>query len=98
MTTSRSLIHYFAALLAMGFAVSVLAQESGPIPPAPSDQTISQNPPPQKPVPAAPMPPVAAIPSANPNAKIEVPTGTHIPLVLHNAISTRSARAGDPVY
>jgi type IV secretion system protein VirB10 len=30
--------------------------------------------------------------------KIEVPTGTHIPLVLHNAISTRSARAGDPVY
>jgi hypothetical protein len=31
-------------------------------------------------------------------AKVEVPTGTHIPLVLHNAISTRSARSGDPVY
>jgi hypothetical protein len=31
-------------------------------------------------------------------AKIEVPTGTHLPLVLHNAISTRSARPGDPVY
>lgn len=30
--------------------------------------------------------------------QIEVPTGTHIPLVLHNAISTRSARPGDPVY
>lgn len=29
---------------------------------------------------------------------IEVPGGTHIPLVLHNAISTRSARTGDPVY
>ena len=29
---------------------------------------------------------------------MEVPTGTHIPLVLHNAISTRSARQGDPVY
>jgi hypothetical protein len=29
---------------------------------------------------------------------IEVPGGTHIPLVLHNAISTRSARPGDPVY
>jgi hypothetical protein len=27
-----------------------------------------------------------------------VPSGTHIPLVLHNAISTRSARPGDPVY
>lgn len=31
-------------------------------------------------------------------AKIELPTGTHIPLVLHNAISTRSAQPGDPVY
>jgi hypothetical protein len=31
-------------------------------------------------------------------ATIEVPTGTHIPLVLHNAISTRTARPGDPVY
>jgi hypothetical protein len=41
----------------------------------------------------------AAIPiSRNVNAKIEVPGGTHIPLVLHNAISTRSARPGDPVY
>jgi hypothetical protein len=27
-----------------------------------------------------------------------VPAGTHIPLVLHNAVSTRSARPGDPVY
>jgi type IV secretion system protein VirB10 len=27
-----------------------------------------------------------------------VPSGTHIPLVLHNAISTRSAKPGDPVY
>src|ERR1700685_679359 len=31
-------------------------------------------------------------------AKIMVPSGTHIPLVLHNAISPRSARPGDPVY
>jgi type IV secretion system protein VirB10 len=27
-----------------------------------------------------------------------VVSGTHIPLVLHNAISTRSAKPGDPVY
>ena len=41
----------------------------------------------------------ASSPAAGaPVAKIEVPAGTHIPLVLHNAISTRSARAGDPVY
>src|ERR1700735_427835 len=36
--------------------------------------------------------------SKSANVKIEVPGGTHIPLVLHNAISTRSARPGDPVY
>jgi type IV secretion system protein VirB10 len=29
---------------------------------------------------------------------IEVPGGTRIPLVIHNGISTRSARPGDPVY
>jgi hypothetical protein len=33
-----------------------------------------------------------------PSAKIMVPAGTHIPLVLHNAVSTRSARPGDAVY
>ena len=32
------------------------------------------------------------------SAKITVPGGTHIPMVLHNAVSTRSARPGDPVY
>ena len=36
--------------------------------------------------------------AATNSAKIQVPTGTHLPLVLHNAISTRSARPGDPVY
>lgn len=41
----------------------------------------------------------AAAPDSNAKpAKIELPTGTHIPLVLHNAISTRSAQPGDPVY
>src|SRR5450631_1401420 len=27
-----------------------------------------------------------------------VPVGTHLPLVLHNAITTRNAKPGDPVY
>lgn len=39
----------------------------------------------------------AAARSAKP-ATIKVPAGTKIPLVLENAISTRSAHAGDPVY
>ncbi len=30
--------------------------------------------------------------------KVLVPSGTHLPLVLHNAISTRNAKSGDPVY
>jgi type IV secretion system protein VirB10 len=57
---------------------------------------------------ATPATATAAIPAAKPAvqpaadakapARIEVPTGTHIPLVLHNGISTRSARPGDPVY
>jgi hypothetical protein len=36
--------------------------------------------------------------TATTSAKVQVPTGTHLPLVLHNAISTRSAKPGDPVY
>ncbi|HXW62378.1 MAG TPA: hypothetical protein VEJ45_07260 [Candidatus Acidoferrales bacterium] len=40
-----------------------------------------------------------AAPAAAPGgAQIEVPAGTHLPLVLHNGISTRSAQPGDPVY
>jgi len=35
---------------------------------------------------------------ANPEKYLQVPTGTVLPLVLHNAISTRSAKAGDPVF
>ena len=40
----------------------------------------------------------SAVPAVAPAPKIMVPAGTHIPLVLHNAVSTRSARPGDPVY
>jgi len=58
------------------------APEQSPAPP-------SQAQPPAQPA----APPAAAMP-----AKIEVPVGTHMPLVLHNAISTRSARVGDPIY
>jgi hypothetical protein len=60
--------------------------------------------PPQEPTTPAPAvettPASAPAPSPAPNksAQIEVPTGTHLPLVLHNGISTRSARPGDPVY
>lgn len=80
-------------LLACAFVVPAAGQQAGPLLPRSGAQTP---PTPQSSAPA----PSASSGSANvaPNAKIEVPTGTHIPLVLHNAISTRSAREGDPVY
>lgn len=40
-------------------------------------------------------PPATAAQSAK---YIQVPTGTRLPLVLHNAVSTRSAQVGDAVY
>jgi type IV secretion system protein VirB10 len=62
---------------------------------APAAQDASQTPPAQ----ASPTPGAsAAATSRSKGAQIEVPSGTHLPLVLHNAISTRSARPGDPVY
>src|SRR6266550_9384609 len=39
----------------------------------------------------------APSPKASPET-LTVPTGTRIPLVLHNAVTTRNARPGDPVY
>lgn len=47
--------------------------------------------------PASAPPKSASEHSAAP-ATITVPSGTRIPLVLENAISTRNAHAGDPVY
>ena len=47
----------------------------------------------------APTAPANAAPSApKPGATVEVPSGTSLPLVLHNGISTHSAKVGDPVY
>jgi len=47
------------------------------------------------PPPAAPTAPAAV--AAKPQ-RIVVPVGTHLPLVLHNGVSTRSAHPGDPIY
>lgn len=56
------------------------------------------------PSPNAPAQPAAQTPAQQQDpvqpklAKIMVPTGTHLPLVLHNGVSTRAAKPGDPVY
>jgi hypothetical protein len=101
----------FFALAGDAFAQQ---QQDGPLPPVPAVQAQVQNAPAQNPseppkpgtpsdaaqTAAAPSAPANATPppAVPANAKVEVPGGTHIPLVLHNAISTRSARPGDPVY
>jgi hypothetical protein len=88
-------------LLTLALAIPVSAQEAGPLAPAPG-QAPRQGSPSHDANPQ--ISPSSTIVSASApvaptqSQKIEVPTGTHIPLVLHNAISTRSARPGDPVY
>lgn len=79
--------------LAMGLALPLCAQDAGPLPPSPSGQGATQTAPAKGA--ALENPPAATHPA---NGKVVIPTGTHIPLVLHNGISTRSAKPGDPVY
>ena len=43
-------------------------------------------------------PPAADTPPKAAPEKYLVPSGTRLPLVLHNAVTTRNAKPGDPVY
>lgn len=67
-------------------------------PPAQASDSPSTSAPAATPRSTDSLSPTANPPAGSSGAKIMVPSGTHIPLVLHNAISTRSARPGDPVY
>src|SRR5580658_1320256 len=77
---------------------------SSPTPPsAPSASQPAAAPsgaPAPSPAPAAAQPnsPSSPTPSAPASTPIIVPVGTHLPLVLHNAITTRNAQPGDPIY
>jgi hypothetical protein len=83
-------------ILVLGISVAGWCQDGGPMTPAPAAPAASSAP---APVPASNSA-AASAPASNSSkpAMVEVPGGTHIPLVIHNAISTRSARPGDPVY
>jgi hypothetical protein len=48
--------------------------------------------------PAAPAPAQTAKVAPVPAKQFIVPSGTHIPLVMENSISTKTARPGDPIY
>ncbi len=86
-------------VLLAGLLVSIgtlRAQESAG--PMQAPQPSTQAPAPTQ-APAAAQAPAAtdAAPKSVPG-KYLVPSGTHLPLVLHNAITTRNAKPGDPVY
>lgn len=80
-------------ILALAIAPALRAQSANP-PATPAQSAAPANASPAQPSPTAASPAaVASLPKY-----FEVPSGTRLPLVLHNAISTRSARPGDPVY
>jgi hypothetical protein len=90
------------------FAGVAHAQDVPPQSPPPPESAAPAPAPPPTPA-AAPAPDAGAAPAAaqpavktDANAskppQIELPSGTRIPLVLHNGISTRTAQVGDPVY
>jgi hypothetical protein len=102
------------AVMALAFSIPALAQQQGPIQPIERQQpapppNATTPPSPTAPPPAAgtqstpgasaPIAPAdAAVSAPKPGSTVEVPSGTSLPLVLHNGISTHSAKVGDPVY
>ncbi len=76
-------VRLVAILASMSLAGFAAAQTQEPQPAAPTKQPSQE----------------ADAPNAKPIAgKVVVPSGTRLPLVLHNAINTRNVRPGDPVY
>lgn len=91
--------------IAAVLSLRVAAQEQAPAGPASPASPVTAEAASQRAATSATAPAPVASPStgtktleASKSAPIEVPSGTHIPLVLHNGISTRSAKPGDPVY
>lgn len=89
----------FAARFWLGGAVRAAQMPAGPqqgaaVAPPPA-QPASPQPSAAQHAPAAQAPDLAAKPAAK---NYVVPSGTRLPLILHNAVTTRNAKPGDPVY
>ena len=91
-----------ASLCALVFAAASSAQQPGAALPGAASPTPSSaasvSKPSQESSAASTAASSASAPTTAKKAQIEVVSGTHIPLVLHNAISTRTTKPGDPVY
>lgn len=90
----------FAAAWVAGLTVAPLARAQSATPPAQQSSMSTAS----TATPGAVKPATPELKSTTPRADaqssryIQVPTGTRLPLVLHNAVSTRAAQVGDPVY
>jgi hypothetical protein len=82
-----------AAASSIGVAAHGAQMPAGPVQ-GPAAQTPSAQPPTAQVAPVAASDPVA---KAGPKNYV-VPSGTRLPLILHNALTTRNAKPGDPVY
>ncbi|MGH9866458.1 MAG: hypothetical protein ACRD4H_13700, partial [Candidatus Acidiferrales bacterium] len=87
-------------VLALAIAPGIRAQSTNPPSAAGQSSSATDAATQTHPVPTVQTP--SAAPSPTQVAPVpkyfEVPSGTRLPLVLHNAVSTRSAQPGDPVY
>lgn len=87
-----------AFLMVAGFVLggSALAAQA---PAGPSQGVPEQTAPDPAKAATVPAPAPAADPAAKPAPKnYVVPSGTRLPLILHNAVTTRNAKPGDPIY
>lgn len=65
----------------------------------PEQHPVTEPPPQQQPAAQAAAPSPNSDSSSKPSSKTYVvPSGTRLPLILHNAVTTRNAKPGDPVY
>lgn len=95
--TIRTWVPAFVFLFAAGALVAQTQEPVGPMnATAPASAPVVQ--PTASAVSTAPSNTSSAGLTSTSNAKVIVPTGTHLPLVLHNALSTRNTKPGDPVY
>lgn len=85
-----------SGLITLLFATASFAAAQQPPPQSPPPP---QNPPAAEPQKAAPPDDDVARPELKKRAdRIVLPAGTQLPMVVHNSVTTRSAKAGDPVY
>jgi type IV secretion system protein VirB10 len=87
----------FPLIICAVFSVPVCSAQmpAGPAAQAPPEQQAPQNQASPQTT-SAPATPAAAVKTSQ--EKYVVPSGTRLPLILHNALTTRNAKPGDPVY